>query len=43
MVGYIPLMTDEECLADDPVRMAAIKKEWHSRLARVYAYLIAEG
>jgi hypothetical protein len=43
IVGYIPLMTDEECLADDPARMEAIEKEWNRRLAKVYTYLLAKG
>ena len=43
MVGYIPLMKDDECLADDPVRMAAIEKDWNERLGKVYALLIAKA
>ena len=43
LIGYIPLMKDDECLADDPVRMAAIEKDWNQRLGRAYALLIAKG
>jgi len=43
LIGYIPLMKDDECLADNPVRMAAVEKEWNQRLGRVYALLIAKG
>jgi uncharacterized protein YhfF len=43
LVGYIPLMKDDECLADNPVRMAAIEEEWNQRLGKVYALLIAKA
>jgi hypothetical protein len=40
MVGYIPLMNSEVCLADYPERMEAAKREWESRLAQVYRQLL---
>lgn len=43
MVGYIPLMKEDECLADDPARMAAMQAEWDIRLTEVYAHLIAKA
>lgn len=41
MVGYIPLMHSEVCLADYPEHMDVANKEWESRLARVYRLLIS--
>lgn len=41
MVGYIPLMRSEECLADYPEYMDAANRELESKLARVYRLLIS--
>jgi hypothetical protein len=42
LVGYIPLMKDDECLADNPVRMAAAKKELRRKLAQAYTLILAD-
>lgn len=43
LAGYVPLMKDDECPADEPARMIAVQKEWDRRLAKVYALLVAQG
>lgn len=42
LIGYIPLMNADRCLADDPAQMEAATKEWHKRLGRVYSVILSE-